>query len=225
MGAKISFGAARRLAAASALAAFLTATAACSTPEVSFARFSDQQLADLFPTTAEIHTAVRQDITLSKPEPMDFGRPATAAPNPGLFQDCYEAYFGTPESTSPGIRGFRMAGWTGGSPLYPYAWHLVQRRSAEEARRVIQETVSRLGKCSHFTAFDPEVRHGLGVTFRKITGAEESRTGAGVAVAVGDVTISFNIAGLPQSEAQEIARQMAVVMERRLQSASSVSSP
>ncbi|WP_215050779.1 hypothetical protein [Arthrobacter sp. ISL-28] len=156
---------------------------------------------------------------------MDFGRPATAAPNPGLFQDCYEAYFGTPESTSPGIRGFRMAGWTGGSPLYPYAWHLVQRRSAEEARRVIQETVSRLGKCSHFTAFDPEVRHGLGVTFRKITGAEESRTGAGVAVAVGDVTISFNIAGLPQSEAQEIARQMAVVMERRLQSASSVSSP
>jgi hypothetical protein len=53
---------------------------------------------------------------------------------------------------------------------------------------------------------------------------EESRTGAGVAVAVGEVTISFNISGLPQSEAQEIARAMAVVMEKRLQTAGTGSS-
>jgi hypothetical protein len=226
MRAKTSVGAAFRLAAASVLAAFLTATTACSTPEVSFAGFSDQQLKGLFPTTSEITTAVGQEVTLSEPEPIDFNRPATAAPNPGLFQDCYEAYFGTPESHSlPAPRGFRMAGWTEGSPLYPYAWHLVQRRSSEEARRVIQESVSRLGKCRHFTAFDPEVRHGLGVTFRKITGVEDSKTGAGVAVAVGDVTISFNVSGLPQSEAQEIARKMAGVMEKRLQAAGSASRP
>jgi hypothetical protein len=226
MGAMTSVGAAFRLAAASALAAFLTATAACSTPEVSFAGFSDQQLKGLFPTTSEITAAVGQEVTLSEPEPIDFSQPATAAPNPGLFQDCYEAYFGTPESNSlPASRGFRMAGWTEGSPLYPYAWHLVQRRSAEEARQVIQESVSRLGKCRHFTAFDPEVRHGLGVTFKKITGVEGSMTGAGVAVAVGDVTISFNVSGLPQSEAQEIARKMAVVMEKRLQAAGSAGRP
>lgn len=219
---KTSLGAAVRLAAASVIGAFIMATTACSTPEVSFAGYSDQQLKDLFPTTSEINTAVGQEVTLSEPEPIDLGRAHTAAPNPGLFQDCYEAYFGTPESNSlPALRGFRMAGWTEGSPLYPYAWHLVQRRSSEEAQRVIQETVTRLGKCSHFTAFDPGVRHGLGVTFRKITGTEESRTGAGVAVAVGEVTISFNVSGLPQSAAQEIARDMAVVMEKRLQTAGS----
>jgi hypothetical protein len=225
MGTTTSLGAAVRLAAASVLGAFLMAMTACSTPEVSFAGYSDQQLQDLFPTTAEVKTAVGQEVTLSEQEPIDLGRAPTAAPNPGLFQDCYEAYFGTPESNSlPASRGFRMAGWTEGSPLYPYAWHLVQRRSSEEARRVIQETAKRLGKCSHFTAFDPGVRHGLGVTFRKITGAEGSRTGAGVAVAVGEVTISFNISGLPQSEAQEIARDMAVMMEKRLQTAGAGSS-
>jgi hypothetical protein len=35
------------------------------------------------------------------------------------------------------------------------------------------------------------------------------------------VTISFNVSGLPQSAAQEIARDMAVVMEKRLQTAGS----
>jgi hypothetical protein len=231
MGAKAYVGAAVRLAAAAVLSAcvlvaLLTAMTACSTPEVSFARFSDQQLKDLFPTPSEISTAVGQEVTLSKPEPIDFNRPATTAPNPGLFRDCYEAYFGTPDSNAlPASRGFTMAGWTEGSPLYPYVWHLVQRRSSEEAQRVIQETVNRLGKCRHFTAFDPQVRHGLGVTFRKITGAEDFMTGAGVAVAVGDVTISFNISGLPQAQAQEIARDMAVVLERRLQAAGSASMP
>jgi hypothetical protein len=222
MKAKASAAAAIRLAVASAVAAFLTVFLAvgCSAPEVSFAGFSNEQLKGLFPGNSEINAVVGQRVTLREPEPIDFTQTATPAQNPGLFQDCYEAYFGTPESNiSSASRGFTMAGWTEGSPLYPYVWHLVQRRSAEEARQVIQDTSTRLGKCRHFTAFEPKVRHGLGVTFRMITGEETSRTGAGVAVAVGDVTISFNVSGLPQPEAREIAQGMAVVMEKRLEAA------
>jgi division protein CdvB (Snf7/Vps24/ESCRT-III family) len=37
-----------------------------------------------------------------------------------------------------------------------------------------------------------------------------------VAVAVGDVTVSFSVSGLPQPEAREIAQEMATVMEKRL---------
>jgi hypothetical protein len=224
MGTKRYLSAFFRLAASSVLSAFVLAATACSTPEVSFAGYSDQQLKGLLPATSEIEGVVGQKVALNEPEPMDLGEAATAAPNPGLFQDCYEAYFGAPESNALGaVRGYRMAGWTEGSPLYPYVWHLVQRRSSAEAQRVIQETRTRLGKCAHFTAFDPQVRHGLGVSFRKITGVQGSMTGAGVAVAVGDVTASFSLSGLPQSESEAIARDMAVVMERRLQTAGSVS--
>lgn len=39
----------------------------------------------------------------------------------------------------------------------------------------------------------------------KIAEDQSFRTGAGLAVAVGEVTISFSISGLPQAEVQEIA--------------------
>jgi hypothetical protein len=84
---------------------------------------------------------------------------------------------------------------------------------------MIQETVTRLGRCRPFTAFDPGVRNGLGVTFRKIIGLEDSRPGSGVAVAVGDVTLSFNISRVPQSEEPETPLYMAAAMENGLQAA------
>jgi hypothetical protein len=221
VGAKTYVGAAIRLAAAAVVTVLLAVGTSCSSPDVSFRGLSNEQFKDLLPSESEIDLAVGRKVTLGEPEPIDFRRSATAAPNPGLFPDCYAAYFGTPESnSSPVSRGYTLAGWTEGSPLYPYTWHLVERPSAEEARRVVRETIMRLGKCRHFAAFDPGVAHGLGVTFRKITGAKDSRTGAGVAVAVGDVTISFSVSGLPPPEAREIAQEMATVMEKHLKAVS-----
>lgn len=203
----------RRAFPAAVALSLLMAVTACAGPEPTYSSLSDGDMKALLPTESEIKTALG-DIntvtgpTLETPKP-NFTYPA----NEGMSQECYEAAYGTDESRAiVPTRMFVMQSSGSGGPSF--VWVVTQQTSADTVRKSQDLLKSRLGKCDSYETFDAGTSSGSSfVTKPSEHGPGE---GANAVITSGDVSMAFAVRDVSYSEAKELVKKMAPVMEKRL---------
>jgi hypothetical protein len=203
----------RRAFPAAAVLSLLLAATACAGPEPTYSSLSDSDMKALFPTESEIKTALGDINTVIGPTLQTPKPKITPPPNEGMSQDCYEASYGTAESqaTEP-TRMFVMRSSGSGGPSL--VWALAQRSSADEIKAGQDNLRARIHRCDQFEEFDAGTSSGTSFIHKPFEhGAGE---GANAVVTSGDVSLAFAVSNVSYSEAKELVKKMAPVMEKRL---------
>ena len=201
----------RPLAAAALL--LVTLVAAGCAPAPSYSSLSDDEVKRLFPTEAEIQSAVGDISDVSGPISATVNKSPNPPQNNDLSPECTAALYGDPKSYTPPTRIFILkADGQDGTRL---TWALMQRSSADEMRSAHEDYKSRIAKCEEFyEPYDPGTSAGVGYGIKKSgSGLVE---GAVAVVVSGDTQLAFVASGVSYQKAEELARKMAPVMEKRL---------
>lgn len=208
---------------AAAAMAVVLLNVGCGAPDPSFAGLSDDQLKALFPSDAEVKSILGPEAELYEPRVMDL---SVASPDPsrtmeaGKSENCRDAYFGTDETRSIEVtRGFDLEGTEASNSIDFPKWHLRQHPSAKEARRFIDVHDKISKKCEWYEMFPLAIDHSMGrsMDLRALGDVGDVHYGASLAIAVGDLSMTFGLSSTSREEAVEKSKKMAGVIERRLQ--------
>ena len=206
----------------------------CGAPDPSFAGLSDDQMKGLFPTEAEVKSVLGSEAELREPQIMETSVPSpsssVASPStprtmdPGMPEGCREFYFGSEEAQSIQVtRGFDLRGTLESDSIYGPSWRLRQHPSALEARRSIEIYDKIARKCEWYQMFPVAGDHSTGesLDLRNVVKEDVGDVPytAQFTIAVGDVSMAFGLSCRSREEGIEIAKKMAIVVERRLQAA------
>lgn len=185
-------------------------------PETTFAGFSDEQLKDLFPTEAEVASAVPGKVSLSDPivserTPASPGDSTATLPT-GVPENCRDTYLGTDETRAVDAAYTRSFKRDGRVDNHRLGWSLTHFPSEAEAKRFLDVYQEISKKCENYSMFDLDVQSGWGRT----ASPDGIYEGISAIVSVGDVTISVSLTDFSKDEGEAVAKKMASAMERRI---------
>lgn len=203
----------------SRMAALLMAGAIALTgcgPERTFAGVSDEQLGQLFPTEAEVASAVAGKASLGEPEVIPKASPSPGAKEPGLPsgvpESCRGVYVGTEETraaNAASVRTLEVYGTAGDSKL---RWRLNQFPSSADANRFMEAYDGISQACEHFTRFDLDGPKGWGQSSTSADGY----VGTSAFITVGDITMSVVLTDHAENDAPAVVTKLASIMEDRI---------
>lgn len=203
---------ARSVSAAVLVAGLSIGSTGCGAPEPSYTSLSDEAVKNLFPTDAEIKSALGGDYILTAPLAMQPAADYTPPANEGLSPECHEAVYGGAKPAPPS-RIFMMES-TGPEPHF--LWAITQWPSPEDTKTNVNRIKSRIEKCGHIEPFVSDVATGISYLLLKSPDGLVTTDAAHAVVINGDVEIMFIADNMPVEESKAIAMKMAPVMEKRL---------
>jgi hypothetical protein len=170
---------------------------------------------NLFPTATEIKTALGDIKPVTGPK-AQLPKPNSTLPaNDGMSKECYDAAYGAFDPSAPApTRMFTMQ--SSGSSGPSFVWVLTQRSSADDIQKGQDAWKDRLRKCDRYESFDSGTSSGTSFATKPSTNGKGPGEGANVLMTSGDVSMAFAVTGVSYEKAEDLAKKMAPVMERRL---------
>lgn len=203
----------RSVLAAGILAALAIATGGCAAPP-SYSALDDDAIKKLFPTETEIKTAVGDINRIIGPKADVPEANATPPESDGMSEGCPDAVYGgltSMDAFVPTRTFFMRSAYT---PIF--GWVLSQGSSADEIQKMQDAYEERLAVCDQYEFFDSGTSSGTGVAIKPSQDGKGSEEGASVIVTSGDVSMAFDVVGMPYEKAKDVVKKMAPVMEKRL---------